>query len=627
MEKNIEQFIQKVFDESILLDQVNSQDLVWALKTLNKLYRAGNPLVPDDKYDEIYEALKKISPSNSFFNRVEPESSEDFASKRVEHTLPMLSLDKAYTFDEILKFTERVQKHAGDLKEGSYLYGASPKLDGMAGNFQNDLLVTRGDGYHGFDITRIIDLGVIPVGGLNTGQGEIVLEQEFFDKHLSSKFSHPRNVIVGIAGSDDINDDAENALKEGAVSFIPHISLVSWKGTSNDLLSNFDVIMKQVKVSPYPMDGVVIEVMEEGIKSSMGSTNHHHNWQIAYKEKGQTAFSTVQSISWQLGRTGRCTPVMNIEETDLSGAKIKRVTAHHAGMIKKLGIGKGSVIEIIRSGEVIPKIVRVMEKANDISIINKCPSCNKKLVWNNDFLLCTNHASCPQQLLSRLVHFFAVLGNIDLLGHKTLEKIFLGGFTTLEKIYSIQLQDLEGIGLGPKQASNIMGQLIRSRKEEINDWRFLAAFGIQHLGKGESKKLLKEYPLEALNKLSVEDIQNIESFGPIASPVIHKEIKLLMPTIERLLKKGFSLKKTEEFKVSSLSPLRNMSIVFSGKMMHDREVMQDRALSLGAKVQSSINKKTDILITGDNAGEKKLKKAKDLGIKILSEKEYSKMTT
>ena len=100
-----------------------------------------------------------------------------------------------------------------------------------------------------------------------------------------------------------------------------------------------------------------------------------------------------------------------------------------------------------------------------------------------------------------------------------------------------------------------------------------------------------------------------------------------MPTIERLLKKGFSLKKTEEFKVSSLSPLRNMSIVFSGKMMHDREVMQDRALSLGAKVQSSINKKTDILITGDNAGEKKLKKAKDLGIKILSEKEYSKMTT
>ena len=605
-----------------VLNQLDVKDLVTLLEQFNKSYREGRPEITDKEYDLIHTSIKALHPNEIFFNKVESEPLEAFSSKKIQHSSPMLSIDKAYSFEEVQKYLERVKKHENNLTSISCTFRASPKLDGMAGNYENDKLVTRGDGESGFDISKILAEGVIAVGGDNTGSGEIVLEQKFFDKFLSTKFSHPRNVIVGIAGSDKINDDARKALESGAVLFVPHSSLESWSGNCDQLLSNFSKVISKAKISPYPTDGVVLEVIEERIKKSMGSTNHHHNWQIAYKEKGETAISTVNSISWQLGRTGRCTPVLNIEEAEISGAKIRRVTAHHAGMIKKLNLGKGAIIEIIRSGEVIPKIVDVIKASKKTEIISSCPSCGKILEWNNDFLVCNNRYNCKDQQLSKLVHFFNILGNVDLLGSKTLEKFFEAGFTTLESIYSVKLENMITLGLGPKQSSNIMDQILRSKTEEIDDWRFLAAFGIPHLGKAESKRLLSKVPLEKINELSSKEIETIEGFGPIASPSIYKEIQHIWPTISLLINIGFSLRSTESKKIEVDSSVFNLNIIFTGKMDLSRPEMHKRAMELGANVQSSVNKKTDILVIGENVGQVKIEKANKFGVKVLTEKEY-----
>ena len=622
MDIRIQDLLKKIHDKEISLLSLDSVQLVAILQNLNELYRAGTPFLPDHEYDQIYLTLKNIDPGNNFFEEVEDEIEETFSSKRIEHSKLMLSIDKAYSFEEIKKYLIRVAKHADNLTKNTYVFKATAKLDGMAGSYENNKLITRGDGQFGFDITNIFNQGVLALGGKNTGAGEIVLKQKYFDQYLVDKFSHPRNVIVGIAGSDEINIEARKALDSSSVLFIPHSKLEGWTGTAEELLSDFYLIMERVKISPYPTDGVVIEVLDQGIKESMGSTNHHHNWQIAYKELGEIATCEVQSISWQLGRTGKCTPVLNVSETALSGAKIKRVTAHNGGMIKKLGIGKGALIEIIRSGEVIPKIVRVIKKAKRVKIIRSCPSCNQELIWKNDFLICSNYNQCSSQILSKLIHFFNTLGNIDFFGPKTVEKIFIGGFKTLEKIYSMSLEDLENLGLGPKQSTNALEQLNRSRQEQIDDWRFLAAFGIQHLGIGESKKLLKEIRLKDIDNLSQENLMNIEGFGPISSPIIIAEIQKLWPTIKFLMNKGFSLRISGTEVISRSSSVSNLHIIFTGTMKNTRLSMEEEAKNLGAYVQNSVNKKTDFLVIGKNVGDAKIKKAEALNIKIISEEEY-----
>ncbi|MDG2060986.1 MAG: DNA ligase [SAR86 cluster bacterium] len=611
-------------ESNLDLNDLEINQIIELLEGFNKSYRQGTPEITDEEYDRIYIHLKSLSPNDKYFENIEKEEEETFSSKKVQHSQQMLSIDKAYSIEDIEKYLVRVTKFAKNTKNQKFLIKATAKLDGMAGNYEENKLLTRGDGEYGFDITKILKQGVKSIGGKNTGLGEIVLDLNFFNKHLSQKFSHPRNVIVGIAGSDKINDEAQKALKAGAVHFIPHSSLTGWEGNSEDLMENFYSIMNKVKVSDFPTDGVVLEVLDDEIKQLMGSTNHHYNWQIAYKEKGETANCNVASISWQLGRTGRCTPVLNVSETELSGAKIKRVTAHHAGMIKKLGLGKGAVIEIIRSGEVIPKIVNVIKKSKDFKMIKSCPSCGSSLIWQNDFLVCIDHKNCPEQQIASLVHFFNILGNVDLFGNRTIEKLYKGSFDSLEKIYSMKKQDFEDLGFGPKQSSNAIEQLIRSRQEEIDDWRFLAAFGLQYLGIGESKRLLKAFPLSELNKLKVEEIQNLSGFGPIASPVIVEEINQLWATINKLLDFRFKLRMTDTNSIKALasSPISNKRIIFTGKMKSSREGMQENASTLGASIQTSVNKKTDILVVGENVGEKKLELAKTLGIKILSESEY-----
>lgn len=606
-------------------DELTTPELVAFLESANQAYRSGTPIIDDDTYDHVYLAeLRKRNPEHAFLNQVEPE--DDFGTGKVKHERPMLSTEKAYTADDMAAFVKRVEAAAKELgiEPTSLRYRITPKLDGMAGRYSDDRLVTRGNGEVGNDVTHVFDRGVQSIGGANTGLGEIVLLTSAWENGLSEKFAHPRNVIVGLVGADTINEDAAEALQAGHVHFAPYSELPAQLVTADDLLSTLNAICDQLETGcGYPTDGSVIEVTNDDVKSSMGHTSHHYRWQIAWKRVGETATSTVTDIVWQTGRTGRVTPILKIERTWLSGAWIENVTGHHAGNIRNLDIGQGCEINLVRSGEVIPKLLGVIKKGATAVVPDSCPSCEYELSWERDFLVCTN-TLCSAQIANRLSHFFITIGNIDLFGDKTIATLLNHGVDELPDIYGLTEKDFQSMGFGPKQAQNLVRELKRSLKDPIEDWRFLASFGIRHLGRGDSRRLLTNYSLSELPSLTAEDIQALDSFGPLKAPRIASELRSTWPLIETMISLGFKLTGARRTTTSG-SPIAGLNIVFTGKMDTPRKALQDQALLLGANPQSSVSGNTDILVIGENVGVKKIEAAQKHNTRVIVEKEYLEM--
>jgi len=377
----------------------------------------------------------------------------------------------------------------------------------------------------------------------------------------------------------------------------------------------------------YPMDGVVVEVMDERLRNHLGATAHHYRWQIAVKRKGESAETEVQQIMWQVGRTGNITPVMIVEPVSLSGATIRRVTAHHAGMVNRLQIGPGAHIEIIRSGEVIPKLERVIEPAEAPILPNQCPSCNQALISRGDFLRCIN-PRCPAQIEQRLSHWFRTMGNADWFGIKTIQRLVAGGYDSLEAIFAMRTEDFSALGFGPVQSRNLFEALQISRSKQVEDWRFLAALGIEDLGLGDSRRLLQNFSLEKSIGVQAEDIAAIHGFGKITSQRIAAGINQSEATLRFLLDLGFNLEKTpllSEIR-NAQSTIAGLNIVFTGKMKQgSRESMQARARRLGANVQTDVSSTTYLLVCGDKVGPVKMENAARLGVKVLPEDQYIKL--
>jgi DNA ligase (NAD+) len=335
----------------------------------------------------------------------------------------------------------------------------------------------------------------------------------------------------------------------------------------------------------------------------------------------------VTGIQWQVGRTGNVTPVMEVVPVALSGATIRRVTAHHAGNIRNLAIGIGTRIEVIRSGEVIPKLERVLDARGDVQLPDVCPVCNQPLGWQNDFLKCTNNR-CRAQIEQRISHWFRILGNADWFGIKTIQKMVDNGHDRLEAIYGLTEADFVAMGFGPVQSKNLADAITTSRTKPVDDWRFLAAFGIANLGTGDSRKLLAYYPIEAITALSEDQIKAIKGFGDITSSSIVADLNRLKTLIEHMLALGFNLQRTPlASEPSSLdSPVAGKAVVFTGKMNHgSRTAMQAEARSLGAIVQTAVSGNTDYLVCGERVGAKKIAKARELGLTVLTEAEYLDM--
>ncbi|MDE0745884.1 MAG: DNA ligase, partial [SAR202 cluster bacterium] len=518
--------------------------LVTFLEKAALAYRQGSPLIDDDTYDHVYLAeLQRREPDHLFLNKVEAEP--DFGSGRLKHPVPMLSTEKSYSVEETSKWVTRILNEANkqDIDEIDIRVMVTAKLDGLAAMFREDkLLATRGDGIQGNDITSSFDKGVVDAGNGISGVGELVMTTGYFEDHLKKLgYAHPRNICVGVVNSDEVNEDFVKALKDGAVRFVPYSTLNRWEGSFTELIEKHDTIQQQIKEScEYPTDGVVAEITHSELKSVLGSTSHHNRWQIAIKQRSEAKEATIKSIIWQTKRTGRVTPVLEVEPIELSGATVGRVTAHHAGNVKALQLGKGAVITVERSGEVIPKIVTVVKTASKTQIAENCASCGQELTWQRDFLVCNNHSACPAQIENTLEHFFKIHGQVDGFGSKSIEKLVVAGIDTLEKIYNSNEEDFLQAGFGPVQSKNLRKELDRSFQVEIEDWRFLGAFGIPQLGRGDSRRLLQHMRLDNLAIVTKEEVMAIEGFAEISSAEIVGGLKKKWSTIKHMLSLGFN---------------------------------------------------------------------------------------
>lgn len=600
--------------------------LVDMLKEYNAAYRRGAPTITDGEYDRLVEQLREMDPENPFLREVEPESFD--GKVQIRHPVPMLSTEKAYTTKQISRFVERVNKAAVEIGVHEFRFRVTPKLDGLAGRDDGRRFASRGNGIFGYEISGAFEKGVMPEGGRGKGVGEIVVKKSYFDAYLSAVFEHPRNMVVGIVSSETLNDFAQKALADGAVRFVPYSELPAWEGPGDKLLEHLEDITRQlVEATDYPMDGLVAEVTDDRIKGYMGATAHHYRWQIAIKSKGHTAITTVAEMTWQVGRTGNITPVMEVEPVSLSGATIRRVTAHNAGLVKKKGIGIGAKIEIIRSGEVIPKLEKVIESADTLSIPKQCPSCGVPVDWANDFLKCRN-PDCRAQIEQRISHWFKTLGNADWFGIQTIRRLVEAGIDSLQKIYAMGEGSFLELGFGPVQSKNLAEALTASRTKPVEDWRFLAAFGISDLGPGESRKLLSHFRLHSILQLTAEQIEKIEGFGQKTARSVAAGIERIRQHIRHMIDLGFTIEETILLKdlQASESPITGKSLVFTGRMRRgSREQMQAEARLKGAKVQTAVSGQTDFLICGENVGAKKIEKARKNGVEIISEDAFYEM--
>ncbi len=602
------------------------KELVEKLSRFNEAYRNGESLVSDDEYDRLVEELAGIDPGHPFLHSVEPEKFEE--KKEVRHPVPMLSTEKAYTKNDLQRFVDRVVKAGAEIGIDEVLIRVTSKLDGLAGRDDGKIFASRGNGEVGYEMSSAFRKGVLVVGGRGLGLGELVIEKSYFDRYLATEFEHPRNMVVGIISSDKLNDFAKKALQDRAVQFVPYSTLPYWLGDSDDLIKNIDHITTDLAASTdYPIDGMVAEVTNDKLKEYMGSTAHHYRWQMAIKTKGKTTVTFVERIQWQVGRTGNVTPVLEVNPVSLSGATIRRVTGHNAGLIKKEKIGAGTEIEIIRSGEVIPKLEKVLHISGDVNIPEICPACSSRLEWNNDFLKCKN-SLCIAQIEQSIYHWFKILGTADWFGIKTVRKLVRNGFDSLEKIYAMTEEDFVSAGFGPVQSKNLREAIAVSLSKPVEDWRFLAAFGISDLGTGDSRKILSHISIENILEAKAKKIEELYGFGKISSHSIESSIRKIKNRMTHMLSLGFNLQKTplEKDLKKIDSSIAGLGIVFSGKMASgSRQKIKNEARTLGANVQSAISGKTDYLVCGEAPGEGKVKKAEKAGVKIVSESEYYRL--
>jgi DNA ligase (NAD+) len=535
------------------LTALSADDLAERLEAFNEAYRAGEPLISDAAYDALVEHLRGIAPDHPFLKAIEPEV---FPAKRqIRHPVPMLSTEKAYVVEGLQQFVARVNKKAAELGIETVEFRVTPKLDGLAGRDDGRVLASRGDGLFGYDITSAFEKGVVAVGGRGEELGEVVVSLSYFETRLADAFEHPRNLVVGIVSSDTVNEAARQALADGAVRFVPYRTLKNWVGSGPDLLAHIERLYTELTGIDYPTDGLVIETTEARLREAMGATSHHYRWQIAYKRRGDTAVTRVEAVTWQVGRTGVLTPVMEVAPVSLSGATIRRVTAHNAERVEQDGIGPGASIEIIRSGEVIPKIERVLTPSDQVVLPQRCPSCQTPLLREGPFLRCPNSTGCRDQIVQRIHHWFRTIGNADWFGVKTVERLVDQGCNTLARIYDLTVADYQAMGFGPGQAANLAEAVALSRSHRMEDWRFLAAFGLPHLGTGDSRRLLQAIPLELLLGADAGQIARIYGFAERTSGDIAAEIGAQADQIAAMWQRGFNLERTSPVAVDFLVSL------------------------------------------------------------------------
>lgn len=610
---------------------LDNDKMLTFLQAANAMYRAGTPAVDDLVYDAVHRIFAQNNPEHEFVLQVEAEPVH--VSKTVALPVKMLSTDKAYSKEEIEKWVTRIEKAAEKLEidRADIVIRVTPKLDGYAAYDDGNILYTRGDGTRGQDISRVFERGLKigckdgGIGERGQGPGEIVIDKAYFEEHLSQHFDNSRNIQASIIAEKNIDDNVKKALDDGAALFYPFAQLTAWEGDIDGFLKDFDSITGDIwQSSAFDVDGVIIETTHETIKQDMGATRHHHRWQIAYKANIEKAQVKVLNIVPQTARTGRISPVVELEPTRLSGAEIRRATAHHYGMVKSKGIGPGALIELVRSGLVIPKIESVLESAEPL-IPEECPSCASHVVWDGDNLMCPNKIDCAAQAENSIIHFFKTLGNNDGFGPATISVLYKEGIKTIHDVYSLNEEKLEACGYKEKTIQNLLNQLDASRSLMIEDWRFLSAFGVVRLGQGSSERLLQHYGIEKIFDITIEQIADIDGFAEKTAAAIVEGLANIKEEFFAIYNLGFNLEVTPLLseQAGSDNPIAGKVVVFTGSMQQgSRSDMEKQAKALGAKVAKSVSGKTDYLVTGEKVGAKKITDAQNKGVEVITEADY-----
>ena len=614
------------------------EKLAAEIERLNNAYRAGSPEVDDAVYDSLYIAeLRKRDPDHALLNRVEPEPEGLFSTNRVKHKRPMLSTDKAYTQDDIDAWLKRISDAAlqADKPIDSVRIRVTPKLDGLAGCDEDGVLSSRGqDGIYGEDMSAAFERGLVAVGGRNYGAGEVVVVEQYFKDHIAEQFDmdHPRNFMVGLVAADAIKPHHAEALEAGVCRFVPYSTLESVDCSLDEFRSSWHELLQSIQAStPYRTDGAVAEVIDEDIREIMGDTHHFHRWQLALKKAGETAETVILGITLQTGRTGRITPVGEIEPVYLSGATLSRVTFHTGKHLAKFKLGVSAKIRVIRSGEVIPKFLETLAPSDALPDMSKCPSCGNSTEWRGEYLYCPNSVGCPAQTQEALEHFFSILGVGKGFGPASIEKLVRAGHDRIETILTLDTAGFIKAGFGPGQAAILSAALMALRQEPVQDWKILASMGIQHLGRGDSRHVLARHSIQDVGNLTVDQFCAIEGFAIKTAEPIVAVLQARKSTLEFLLGWGFNIEYTALASETSQghtvatddgASLAGLNVVFTGTFSRPRDEIEDEARRLHASVQSSVNSKTNLLICGDKVGAAKSSKAMTLGVRVISEAQY-----
>ena len=617
--------------------------LVKNIKQYNKAYRKGDSLISDAQYDDMIERLSIKHPENTWLKKVEPQF---LTKEKVFHNPPMLSIKKTYTVDKLRKFLEDMKKTADKIGVVNPTILISPKLDGIAVDWSDGILSTRGDGEMGNDISKLVPAGLVfepKDAEFEEFRGELVVDRNYFNKNLAKQRALPRNFIAGLANSKTISERNQQVLDDGAVravsfeSFGPEQKKMFLLNDENIefILGNIEYFHADLINSvPYDCDGIVLSIVNPELRDYIGQKGNNWGYQIAYKMRGEEKTTTITGIDWSIGRYGTLTPVVTFDPvyfnkvkyadgTVSGGIPAKRATAHNWRMYTQKGMGIGARIVVLMSGEVIPYVSQVLEPSSDTPYASHCPYCNTETVVKSPRLVCPN-PTCRGALMKRILLFTSEL-EIGGFGEKTILKIVDAGFNRVSKMLNMTISDYRKAKIGLKTARKLMGNIKRSFRKGIPKATLIRALGIAKLGRGESNKLVDAYPdlnVIRLNEVKRQELQALKGIGPKTSVAIQQSLKTMWPQIESIVSHDFAVVEPQR-----TAPLKQKALrfVFTGKLKKGLKQIQRETRENGHIVETKISESTNYLVKGSKPGEYRMKTAKKLGIPVVSEKKFREL--
>jgi len=658
--------------------QSRIKELVLKLNYHNDCYYVyDSPEITDEEYDALKKELQELEGAypnlklpNSPTNQVGALAQSTFG--KVKHKIPMLSLDNAFNSEELRNFDKKLRKLSNDIE-----YVCELKFDGLAVsvhyiNGQLFRASTRGDGAIGEDITENIKMVSNIPDNLPQPfpqeiefRGEVYMPIEEFErlnnerKNTGEKlFANPRNAAAGSLRQQDASVTKDRGLDvfiydvgtvNGYKPFQTQVHKLKVSKLLGMKVNNYfqtyssieDVIkfcegwIGERKNLPYAIDGVVIKVNDISLQNRAGNTSHGPRWAIAYKFPAEEVQTYIKDISIQVGRTGALTPVAIMEPVMVDGSMVQNATLHNEDELKKKDVKIGDRVVIRKAGDVIPEVVRVVKenrtgKEKDFVMPSECPKCGSPVERKDGEVVirCVN-LNCPAQKLRALQHWASKDAmDIDGLGTSVAEQLFESGLVVhpldLYKLTKEDLMQLER--MGDKSAENLISSISTSKTRGLE--RLIFALGIMHVGKGTAKRLVKKYSsLSALAQASQEDLELLDDIGQTTAKSIYDFFHTLSD--KELINKIQAIGIDTIINQANISDKQNLLhgqvFVFTGKLESmSRSEIQKLAEDFGGNTTSSISKAVDYLVVGDSPGSK-LDKAKQLGIKVMEEKEFLSM--